>query len=270
MSDEAARGIQLCLERQQFVSSGCVIEVTCSVIRAENKFEWFRGNEKISADRSHKLQFGGSRLVITLDSQTGGTIYKCKHQATGKEMAFDPRETCGFRDSVEMVPDCSYGYYQTVKITLTSVFLAFCLSALIITCYICREKSRKNQKTKSKGGEEGIYSDLNDLTSGMQPIPQEQAEAGTKGGWKEAGPSGSSDLSEEAKAGPSSGPSLRSQAKAGPRSPEEATSQEPKYTSLKEQSQDEGDQCLRPQGSESQGVATYSAAAEEVTIQASP
>ncbi|XP_078060825.1 uncharacterized protein LOC144486687 isoform X2 [Mustelus asterias] len=291
--------LQICLERKQPSSGTCKVELMCSSLRG-SAVEWFRGNKKVISDQRHELQFGGMILDVTLDSQLGETVYKCKEAAAGVEQTVDLGETCGYSNTIKILPDVSSVQYQKVKIILTAIFLAVYTAALLITFYLCHQQSR----------EEGIYSDL--LSPGTQPDTKEQAqatgqrvqgrpkrssqltvevEAGPAAGLRrldKVGPSAGS-LSEQAEAGPAaslriqaeSGPSsgsIREQAEAGPaaslqrqdetkpNTPQMVPVQDSTYTSLKKRPKDADYQLLRGQGPDGQSAVTYSAEAEEVTL----
>ncbi|XP_078056849.1 uncharacterized protein LOC144481071 [Mustelus asterias] len=196
--------LQICLERKQPSSGTCKVELMCSSLR-DSAVEWFRGNKKVISDQRHELKFGGMILDVTLDSQLGETVYKCKEAAGGVEQTVDLRETCG-NSSISK----SY-QYQKVKIILTAIFLTVYAAALLITFYLCRQQSNNSaKKRRHNQGEEGIYSDL--LSPGTQPDTKEQAQS--IGQWVKGRPKGSSQLTVEVEAGPASG--LRMQAMAGP------------------------------------------------------
>ncbi|XP_078056461.1 uncharacterized protein LOC144480759 [Mustelus asterias] len=193
--------LQICLERKQPSSGTCKVELMCSSLR-DSAVEWFRGNKKVISDQRHELQFGGMILDVTLDSQLGETVYKCKEAAGGVEQTVDLGETCGYSNTIKILPDVSSVQYQKVKIILTAIFLAVCTAALLFTFYLCHQQnSNSEKKRRHNQGEEGIYSDL--LSPGSQSDTKEV----------EAGPAAG--LRMRAVAGPSTG-SIREQAEAGP------------------------------------------------------
>ncbi|XP_078056491.1 uncharacterized protein LOC144480780 [Mustelus asterias] len=202
--------LQICLERKQPSSGTCKVELMCSSLRG-SAVEWFRGNKKVISDQRHELQFGGMILDVTLDSQLGETVYKCKEAAAGVEQTVDLGETCGYSNNIKILPHVSLVQYQKVKIILTAIFLAVYTAALLITFYLCHQQSSKNEKKRRQNqGEEGIYSDL--LSPGTQPDTKEQAQA--TGQRVQCRPKRSSQLKVEVEAGPAAG--LRMQAVAGP------------------------------------------------------
>ncbi|XP_078061359.1 uncharacterized protein LOC144487169 [Mustelus asterias] len=202
--------LQICLERKQPSSGTCKVELMCSSLR-DSAVEWFRGNKKVISDQRHELQFGGMILDVTLDSQLGETVYKCKEAAGGVEQTVDLGETCGYSNTIKILPDVSSVQYQKVKIILTAIFLAVCTAALLFTFYLCHQQnSNSEKKRRHNQGEEGIYSDL--LSPGSQSDTKEQAQS--IGQWVQGRPKGSSQLTVEVEAGPAAG--LRMQAVAGP------------------------------------------------------
>ncbi|XP_078059510.1 uncharacterized protein LOC144485142 [Mustelus asterias] len=206
--------LQICLERKQASRGTCKVELMCSSLRG-SAVEWFRGNKKVISDQRHKLQFGGMILDVTLDSQLGEMVYKCKEAAAGVEQTVDLGETCG-NSSISK----SY-QYQKVKIILTTIFLTVYAAVLLITFYLCRQQNSNSEKKRSDNkGEEGIYSDLS--SPGTQPDTKEQAQV--TGQWVQGRPKGSSQLKvaghaaslkRQAMTGPSTG-SIREQAETGP------------------------------------------------------
>ncbi|XP_078060279.1 uncharacterized protein LOC144486041 [Mustelus asterias] len=202
--------LQICLERKQPSSGTCKVELMCSSLR-DSAVEWFRGNKKVISDQRHELKFGGMILDVTLDSQLGETVYKCKEAAAGVEQTVDLGETCGYSNNIRIQPDVSSVQYQKVKIILTAIFLAVYTAALLITFYLCHQQSSKNEKKRRQNqGEEGIYSDL--LSPGTQPDTKEQAQA--TGQRVQGRPKRSSQLTVEVEAGPAAG--LRRLDKVGP------------------------------------------------------
>ncbi|XP_038663156.1 uncharacterized protein LOC119971552 isoform X2 [Scyliorhinus canicula] len=263
------------MSRKQTISGACNMELMCSSLGGDN-LEWFRGNEKVVNDQRHAVQFGGSILNVTLDSQLAQTVYKCKSAETGAKLTVDVGEICGYRDHIKILPDISSIQYQKVKIILTAIFLAICVAALLITFYLCREKSgNSGKKSKENEDDERIYSDL--LIPGLQPRTEEQAQASATGQSVQAEPRGSSNLTVEAEAesssgqrqqamaGPHSG-SIREHAEAGTASPQLVPVQDSTYTSLNQRPKDSDYEHLRQQGTDGQSAVTYSAEAEQVVL----